>query len=136
MPSRRPLVLDSCAVLDKTFMKWLEGYHERIVLPPVAYAELAYGYLRKYGTTERLDKALYWADVLVERMQYREALHSAEIAAEITNPDLKENFRDYMIASFAFFPPHLLITNDKGNFAFLGSRVLGMYELMSMYGSD
>lgn len=117
-------------------MRWLEGYHERKVLPPVAYAELAYGYIRKYGSTERLDRALHWADVRVERMEYIHAFHAADIAAAIENPDLLHHFRDYMIAAFAFEPPHLLVTNDTGNFAFLLDRVRGPYELMEEYGED
>jgi predicted nucleic acid-binding protein len=117
-------------------MKWLEGYHDKKILPPVAYAELAYGFLKRYGTTERLDRALHWADIRIGRMEQLQASQAAEIAAAIENPDLKENFRDYMIAAFATIRPHLLITNDKGNFAFLEERVISPYELMALYGED
>ena len=55
MPSRRPLVLDANVLLDKTFLKWLEGYHDRKILPAIAYAEIAFAFLKKYDSTEKLD---------------------------------------------------------------------------------
>jgi predicted nucleic acid-binding protein len=37
--------------------------------------------------------------------------------------DFKDNFRDYMIASHAYLPPRIVITNNKKDFSFLGKRV-------------
>jgi predicted nucleic acid-binding protein len=128
-------VLDANVVLDRTFMKWLEGYHDRKVLPVIAYAELAYAFLKKYESTEKLDRALHWADVRVERMDRLEGFRTAEIAALIDRPEWRKQFRDYCIASFAYLAPHLLVTKDQRNFAFLQPRVRDPYQLMAEYGS-
>lgn len=117
-------------------MKWLERYHERVVLPAVAYAELAYVFVRKYESTSNLDRLLLYADVRVERMDRVEAFRTADIAAKIPNCEYRKQFRDYAIASHAYFPPHLLVTRDKRNFAYLEPRVRDPYELMDEYGSD
>ena len=129
-------MLDANVVLDRTFMKWLEGYHDRKVLPVIAYAELAFAFLKRYQSTEKLDRALHWADVRVERMERLEGFRTADIAAAIDSPDWRRQFRDYAIASHAYFPPHLLVTKDRKNFAFLEARVRDPYELMEEYGAD
>lgn len=116
-------------------MKWLEGYHDRKVLPVIAYAELAFAFLKKYGSTEKLDRALHWADVRVERMDRLEGFRTADIAASIDNPEWRKQFRDYSIAAFAYFAPHILVTKDQKNFAFLQPRVRDPYNLMAEYDS-
>ena len=70
-------------------MKWLEGYHERKVLPIIAYSELAFIFLRRYQSTDRLDRALRWADVRIERMDHREGYWTADIANRIEQPDVR-----------------------------------------------
>jgi predicted nucleic acid-binding protein len=136
LPSRKPLVLDANVILDKTFMKWLEGYHDRKILPVIAYAEVAYVYLRKYGSTDKLDRMLRWPDVRIERMEHRQAYLTAEIASQIENPDWRKHFRDYNIAAFAWEAPTLLVTKDRHNFAFLEPRVRDPYALMDEYRQD
>ena len=135
MPSRKPLVLDTNVLLDKTFLKWLEGYHDRKILPAIAYAEIAFAFLKKYGSTEKLDRLLNWPDIRVARMDYREARLTAEIAYRVQNTDWRKQFRDYSIAAYAFEAPTVLVTRDKRNFAFLGPRVRDPYELMQEYGT-
>jgi predicted nucleic acid-binding protein len=135
LPSRRPLVLDANVLLDKTFMKWLEGYHDRKILPPIAYAEIAFAFLKKYDSTEKLDRLLHWPDIRVERMEYRQARLTAEIAYRVERPDWKKQFRDYSIAAYAFEAPTILVTRDKHNFAFLEPRVKDPYELMREFGT-
>lgn len=134
MPSRKPLVLDTNVLLDKTFLKWLEGYHDRKILPGIAYAEIAFAFLKKYDSTEKLDRLLRWPDIRIERMDYKEARLTAEIAYRVENPDWKKHFRDYSIAAHAFDAPAILVTRDKHNFAFLQPRVRDPYELMREYG--
>jgi predicted nucleic acid-binding protein len=134
VPSRRPLVLDTNVLLDKTFLKWLEGYHDRKILPAIAYAEIAYAFLRKYDSTEKLDRLLRWPDIRVERMDYRQARFTAEIAYRVEKPDWRRQFRDYSIAAYAFEAPTVLVRGDKRNFAFLEPRVRDPYELMREFG--
>jgi predicted nucleic acid-binding protein len=136
VPSRKPLVLDANVILEKTFMKWLEGYHDRKLLPVIAYAEVAFVFLRKYGSTDKLDRMLHWPDVRVERMEHRHAHFCADIACQIENPEWRKHFRDYSIAAYAFEAPTLLVTRDKRNFAYLEPRVRDPYELTDEYGSD
>lgn len=117
-------------------MGWLSEYHERVVLPPVAYVELAFGYRMKYGDTARLDRMLHWADARVDRMDRIHASRAAEIAAAISDTEFKKNVRDYMIAAYAFFAPVWLVTFDKHNFAFLENRVKTPYEVMDVFRRD
>jgi predicted nucleic acid-binding protein len=136
VPSRKPLVLDANVILEKSFMKWLEGYHDRKILPVIAYAELAFAYLKRYDSTEKLDRMLRWPDVRVERMEYKQAHLTAEIAHQIEKPEWGKHFRDYSIAAYACEAPTLLVTKDKRNFAFLEPRVRDPNELMDEYRQE
>ena len=42
-----PLILDTCALRDKAFRHWLITYHQRKVLPVVAYMELLVYFIGK-----------------------------------------------------------------------------------------
>lgn len=135
MSSPVPLVLDTNAVLDSGLMHWLAKYHGRKILPSTAYAELAYGFIRKYGNTQRLDRMLRLADVPVDETNMGHARQAAHFAVSRAqgrwdDDDWDKHWRDYLIGAHAALPPHWMVTNNVPDFAFLEDRVISPFDMV------
>ncbi|MEM0138795.1 MAG: hypothetical protein QW100_03610 [Thermoplasmatales archaeon] len=67
------------------------------------------------------DNLLREVNIEVEWYRKEHAMHTAEFGYEAG--DFSSNFRDYMIASHAYLPPWIVVTNNTKDFAFLRERV-------------
>lgn len=118
-----PIVLDSNAFRDKSFIYWLSSYHAEKIVPPIVYCELAVHFLSKNGDFAKLDGLLTGAGVRVARMDKNNAMCGAQFAVQGT--EWEDHWRDYMIGAHAAYPPWRMITNNVRDFEpFLGVRVL------------
>ena len=63
-------------------------------------------------------------------MSPQEAKHTAIICHSLVDADWHKDWRDYMIGSFAYIPPHILVTKNLDDFVFLGDRVINPIDLM------
>lgn len=135
-----PIALDTNAVLSPDFMSWLRRHHTQKVLSPIAYAELAYGYYRRHGSTESLDTMLQKNKIRVEQFKAHQGRITAEFVKHLvgtlprgaTPEDYRkawnEAWRDCAIASQAAYSPWRLLTFERNGFPFLGWRAKNPYE--------
>jgi|HubBroStandDraft_4_1064222.scaffolds.fasta_scaffold472216_2 hypothetical protein len=135
-----PVALDTNVVLEGHFMRWLRNHHTLKVISPVAYAELAFGYVTRYGTTERLDSMLYKTRIRVEQYKMAQAKQTATYVRELIGatklaPGTEEfkrawnkAWRDSAVASQAAISPWRLLTMETNGFPFLGWRAKNPYE--------
>lgn len=77
------LVLDANVLGEKLFLKWLRAYGGRAVVPPVAFAEAAVGFLRAGKTTADLLALLGGTGIRVVRMDVHDASAGAEMGFEV-----------------------------------------------------
>ena len=126
-----PIVIDTCALRDRDFMRWLRDYRGRKILPVVAYTELLVHFVGTKGKTkEQVRNWLRSAGVEIEACFPIHAERAAETG--VNQDDFSENARDHLIAAHAHTPPLLLTTYNKKDFRFLGRRVKTPQELMRM----
>lgn len=127
----QPLVIDTNALHDKDFVKFLPTYHGRKILPVIAYIEASI-HLRAKKTTEQILELLKVLGVKVEQMTTDQA-HGA-IEAAIEGRDFADNAHDYLIGSFATSPQHIVVTHNKKDFTFLPDKqVLSPLEVMKKF---
>lgn len=124
------LVLDTCAMRDTGFWKWLKRYNGRKVLPVVAYTELSVYFVGKRGKTQdEVDSLLHSLGIEIDWFRHDKARTAVRISVNMG--DFHENWRDYMIASHAFTAPWTVVTNNVDDFAFLMPRVKTPYEIQN-----
>ena len=124
-----PIVIDTCALLDKSFWNWIRKYHQRKVLPTIAYTEYCHHLLStKNIDIETIDRTLRILGIEIACFRHQQALYTTEIA--LTFGDFKENWRDYMIASFAYLEPWVVVTYNIKHFDFLEERALEPNDIM------
>lgn len=135
-----PVALDTNVVLDGSIMHWLQSHHAVKVLPPVAYAELAFGYITRFGSTKRLDAMLYKSHIHVEQFEMAQARTAGDFVRQLmSSSDLRPGtdefkrawnkaWRDSAIAAHAALPPWRLLTFERDGFPFLRSRAKNPYD--------
>lgn len=117
-----PLVLDTCALTDRSFWPWLKKYHGRKVLPSIAYTEISVYFVgSRNKTQEQVDSMLNGLGITVEWYRHVDARRAVEIS--LSNGDFSRNWRDYMIASHAYIAPWIVVTKNVKDFEWLGNRV-------------
>jgi len=138
-----PLALDTNVVLDSHIMHWLRHHHTVKVISPVAYAELAFGYITRLGSTKSLDAMLFKTKIRVEQFEMAEARITGEFVRQLMGgarlaPGTDEfrrawnkAWRDSAIASHAAFSPWRLLTFERNGFPFLGWRAKNPYDFKS-----
>ncbi len=126
--TRTPIILDTCALRDRDFVRWLRDYRGRKVLPTVAYAELLVFFIGTKGRTkEEVRRWLTATGIEIEPMTPFHAEKGAENG--IAGGDFHDHAMDYLIGAHAHTPPLVMVTNNKKDFGFLGSRVWTPEEL-------
>lgn len=123
-----PLVLDTSAMRDRSFVHWLAGYHGEKLLPAVAYTELSiYMTGSRNKTQAQVDHMLRSAGIKIEWYRVQDARVAARWAVMSGS---SENLQDFMIASRAVIAPWIVVTNNVKHFSFLGNRVKTPQEVM------
>lgn len=126
-----PLVIDTCAFLDKDFVFWLQKYHGWKILPAVAYTEVLYGLMNRGKSPEYLAKVLRSAGVDIEPFSPDLAVRAVYLAEGGNN--FKKNARDYMIAAHAYTAPRIVVTNNLDDFSCLRDRVMNPRQVMKTF---
>jgi predicted nucleic acid-binding protein len=128
-----PLIIDTSALRDAGFWKWLRNYHGRKVLPAVAYAELSVYLVNiKHRTQDQVDELLGSMDMEIGWYRADEARRTVEIAG--MTRDFTEKARDHMIASHAFLPPWVVVTYNIKDFKFLNDRAMTPPDAQIRFG--
>lgn len=138
-----PVALDTNVVLDGHIMHWLQHHHAVKVISPVAYAELAFGYLTRHGSTKSLDTMLFKSKIRVEQFDMADARVTGDFVRRMLGgtkltPGTEEfrrawnkAWRDSAIAAHAAFSPWRLLTFERNGFPFLGWRAKNPYDFKS-----
>lgn len=126
-----PLILDSNIFRDKNFLYKLTSYHNRKILPVVAYAEICIHFIGQRNKDRRyVDRFLNKLGIEVEWLDQRRAETAALYG--IKGGDFSKNSRDYLIGAHAYPPPRTMVTYNKKHFWFLRNRVYSPNEILEM----
>jgi len=131
------LLLDTCALRDMSFMKWLKDYNGEIAIPSVVYMERCRQYLEQGLRIEDLDKLLN--NLSIKVLSFNK--DNARQAAELMHGRKKEpcegcgniDWTDTIVASY-LYKRDLIITNNKKDFPTSGGfdgKVLTTDEIMN-----
>ena len=112
-----PLVLDTCALSDWDFLRWLRSYHEKKVISPIVYMEFSLHMLKKGKEHHEIRKLLTGAGIEITSFD----LENAQVAANYML-DAGDRFRcgccgninwnDCLIAAHAPLPPYVFVTEN------------------------
>jgi predicted nucleic acid-binding protein len=134
--NNRPLIIDTCAIIDKDFLKWLKGYHGEKRISSVTYMEYSLFYYEKKGwELERVDRILNGAGIDVEPFSKKQAGYAVELMAGRTSDRRcgecgKLDWNDCMIASHAPIAPTILVTKNVRDFPSTGAAVMTPEDVM------
>lgn len=123
-----PLVLDTNALLARGFLRWLRGYPGAKLLPAVAFVELGVHWVPQ-RSMDGYEATLRAAGVEVEWLTTDHARLAVELA--LAQGRFAERARDFLIGAHAASPPRVLVTNDLGDFGFLGRRARTPAQVMA-----
>lgn len=88
---------------------------------------------QKHRDESYFDHILNEAGVEIQNYSRSHGLITANFGGNMG--EFSRMFRDYAIASHAFLPPWIVITNNKKDFEFLNERVLSPTEFRYQYMS-
>ena len=128
--ANEPLIIDTSALIEKGFLQWCRKSRALKILPIIAYCEFSVGNLKRGKTQDEIDSSLRYAGIEIRNMTPVEAKNTALICDGLIDADWRKDWRDYMIGSYAFNPPHLVVTKNVRDFNFLGDRVVDPVDLM------
>ncbi len=132
----RPLLIDTSALANKDFIRWLKGYHGAKKISSVTYMEYSLFYIEKKGwDLERVNRLLNEAGIDVEPFGKKQAGQAAVLMAGRTSEFRcgecgKLDWNDCMIAAHAPYAPTILVTNNVGDFPSTGAAVMTPGEIM------
>ena len=134
------IVIDACTIIrDKGFFRWMNSYRGTKILPLVAYIEYSVGQRRRGKSQEKIDYLIKKvAHMEIPQFKISEAIQTINIVSNILDNcegevNFKNKWRDCMIASHAYLPPTLLITDNVGDFWFLNTRVFTPEQIRERY---
>jgi len=135
--NNRPLLVDTCALTNKDFLKWLKGYHGTKRISSITYMEYAVFYCNKGWELDKVNTVLNRAGIEVESFERKQAGYAAELMSGRTNEFRcdtcgKLNWNDCMIAAHAPYAPTILVTENIGDFPSMGVRIMTPEEIMSI----
>ena len=116
------IVIDTNALSNANFCKWLSESKEDGIISSISYTELAYHYLKKGKDIDYLDSFLQNLGIKIAEYTHKHAKIAAKLAT--TKWNFKRNARDYMIASLAIEKNCPLITYNITDFSFLPENKL------------
>lgn len=126
-----PLILDTNIFKDKNFLYKLTSYHNRKILPVVAYAEICVYFIgQRNKSLSYVNYLLKKIDIEVEWLDQRRAENAALYG--IKSGDFSKNARDYLIGAHAYPAPRTMVTYNKEHFWFLENRVYSPDEILEM----
>ena len=130
--SSPPIVIDTCSFRDRDFIRGLPSYHGRKVISSITYAEMqVFLIFQKKKEESYFDGILIDAGVEIQNYSKNHGLITANFGGNMG--EFSNMFRDYAIASHAFLPPWIVVTNNKKDFEFLSDRVLSPSEFRNQY---
>jgi len=126
--NKAPLVLDTCALSNWEFLRWLETYHEKKVISPLVYMEFSVYMLKKNKDHHKIKRLLDGAGIEIKAFNLEEAKTAADYMFEAgdrykCNHCGKLNWNDCLIAANAPLPPYVFVTeNVKDYYSLLDER--------------
>lgn len=117
-----PLVLDTCAVSERSFIEWLGQYRERKIIPAMAYKEQCTHLLNRNKDINSFNYLLKRLNIEIESFDQRYAIYMAQIEQKFKPAD--NNSNDFIIGAHAYMPPRILVTYNVKHFPFLEGRVI------------
>jgi len=135
--NNRPLLIDTCALANKDFIKWLKGYHGVKRISSITYMEYALFYCeKKRWELDTVNKVLAQADIEVEPFEKRHAGYAIWLMAGRTDDFRckecgKLDWNDCMIAAHAPYAPTILVTKNVDDFPSTGAEIMTPEEIMN-----
>lgn len=134
MMDKPPLVIDTCALSDKDFQKWLVGYGGRKRISSITYAEFRIPFVETKNL-QLFENLLRNLCIDVENYTINHAKYTSELMSGRKNRCSECNkikdWNDCMIASHAESPTVLMVTNNICDFPDLDGRVKTTKQIMS-----
>ena len=128
MAGKFPLVMDTCALRNWDFMKWLGSYHGKKIISSIVYAEFSSHMLKRRMEQHKIIKFLRDAGIDITAFNEEHAQAAASFMYETTEEYYCEvckntNWNDCLIAAHAPLPPYILVTeNTKDFYSLLGEK--------------
>ena len=136
--NNRPLLIDTCALTNKDFIKWLKGYHGTKKISSVTYMEYALFYIEKHKwELDKVNNLLKAAGIEVESFEKKQAGYAAHLMAGRTKEFRcdkceKLDWNDCMIAAHAPYAPTILVTANVDDFPSKGIAIMTPTEIMNV----
>ncbi|MDR0887830.1 MAG: type II toxin-antitoxin system VapC family toxin [Candidatus Methanoplasma sp.] len=129
-----PLFIDTCALSDKEFMKWLRNYSGTKKISSIVYMEFCLYFQKKYSF-DAIDKLLLSMKVEIEPFEKKHAKNAVSIMDEQLDSKRcpacnKLNWNDSMITAHVPCAPAILVTKNIKDFPDLDGRVKTPREIM------
>jgi predicted nucleic acid-binding protein len=123
-----PLALDTCALSNWDFLKWLESYHEKKVISPIVYMEFSVYMLKKKKEHHKIRKLLMGAGIEIKSFDLEDARAAADHMFDAGDRYKcsycgNTNWNDCLIAAHAPLPPYIFVTeNVKDYYSLLDEK--------------
>lgn len=144
-PTKPPIVLDTCVLGDKDFLRRLSSFHGRKIISSISYMEFCYFLLSSGKDTDGFRDLLKALGITIEHFGIKNADKAVGVRLEygrtalVSCPEcgkqIKADWCDLMIASHALDPPWIVVTKNVKDFDYLKDRVMSPQEFMERYGS-
>ena len=133
------IVIDSCVIMnDGDMLRWLGRYRGDKIFPLMAYIEYSIAKRRRGKSQADIDHSIKKiAKMEISHFTEREAKNVIEIVTRYIDPaddrNFRDDWRDCVIASYAYVAPTKIVTYNVSDFNFLGDRVITPQQLKARY---
>lgn len=118
--SKPPLFIDTCALSDKTFLKWLKDYRGSKSISPIVYMEYSVYLFGKGISSERIDAMFKKIGITISQFSREQAKNASMLMSDLEDrrcPVCNNiNWNDCMIAANAPYAPTILVTKNIDDF--------------------
>lgn len=118
--SRPPLFIDTCALSDKDFLKWLKEYRGEKSISSIVYMEYCTYLIGRGITPDKLDSLLKRSGISVSQFNREQARNASMIMDGLDERRCSVcnniNWNDCMIAASAPCAPTVLVTKNVKDF--------------------
>lgn len=114
----------------KRFFLWIREKGIKAYIPAVAYMELSYHEIKKFGSTAKMDAFFSAEGITPVPFTPGQAVIASTNARK--RNDFRENARNYAIGAFAYENGYIMVTNNKKRFDWI-KEVYTPAEIMKKY---
>jgi len=114
----------------KRFFRWIREKGIKAYVPAVAYMELSYHEIKKFGSTAKMDALFSAEGITPVPFTPEQAVIASKNARK--RDDFGNNVSDYAIGALAYEKGYIMVTNNKKHFDWI-KEVYTPAEIMKKY---